>query len=107
MPTMGKRGVSCLTDLSLNKPEVFFVAFLPFNRVLEGVTEDNFVNLRALLVRVGEDFSRLLPLLSGFVFFFIRTDISAIQLICQKHFRHIFAGEINRQPRSPRIFNPQ
>jgi hypothetical protein len=69
MPTIGKRGLSCLRGVSVSKLEVIFCA---------PPAEDNFVNLLMLFIRAEEGLFRLLPLAAGFVFFFIRIDISAI-----------------------------
>jgi hypothetical protein len=78
MPTIGKRGLSCLRGVSVSKLEVIFCAPLPLKGVLKRAAEDNFVNLLTLFIGVGKGLPRLRPPLAGFVFFFIRIDISAI-----------------------------
>jgi hypothetical protein len=67
MPTIGKRGLSCLRGVSVSKLEVIFCAPL---------AEDNFFNLLILFIGVGEGLFRLLPLTAGFVIFFMGIDIS-------------------------------
>jgi hypothetical protein len=76
MPTIGKRGLSCLKGVSVSKLEVIFCAPLPLKGVLKRAAEDNFVNLLIRFIGVGEGLFRLLPLTAGFVFFFMGIDIS-------------------------------